>query len=222
MSRSADFVDSIFEVPAMPCPLLKGYLRAALAYIPDNSMLWENERRELIGYTANAVGTHQATAAAQRLRGFYCVEFVFMWLRHLDNFTGLNYAPTAPTARTWQSLDQLRKQIAEYQNMISAHALELRMRGRKTSMTFNQVVKEHIPKIWTASACLVQMIELLRPALGQEAPALGIVGSLLAKSTADVGVTSLFVKHAQNLVNITEGNGISPWELKELQVLSST
>jgi hypothetical protein len=216
-------VDAMFAGTAPQCPLLKAYLKGAIQRVPEDSYLYSDEKHHLWQIADNAVGNHQCSPKAERLRAFYCVESVYMWLRHLDAFMGLDYSPPDPPPWTWEGLKGLKDKLSGATEGALVHQMALRLKGhKKVSMSYDTVIKGHLPKFLEAVGVLDLMIDELQPALGRDEPKLARVGGLLAQSTADVGAPSLFVKHAHNLVNITEENRISPWQLKELQASFST
>ena len=214
-------LDAPFDVPAAQCPLLKKYVKAALQLMPDSGYLYADDRAGLLSLASNTVGTHQCSASAQLLRAFYCVEAVHMWLAHLDRVSALGYVP-APADRTWGGLMQLQDQLQACREQVDVHQKSIRLHGKSTKMSYAVVVKGLLPKMLLAIDHLLTMIWLLLPALSREEPDLAKLGTLLAASVSDVGVPSLFLKHAHNLKNITEENGITPWELTELQESFST
>jgi hypothetical protein len=214
-------IDDLFDVPAPQCQLLKTYLKTAVSLIPKAGYLYESESSELLGVASTATGTHQCSRSAELLRAFYCLEAVHVWLKHLDNSVSLEIAPGRVQERTWQGLARLREQLRETRNEAEAHTASLCLYGRETAVTYATMTKAQLPNILTAARMLEDMAERVQQALGREEPGLRHMGALLATSIQSSGVTSLYVIHARNLINITEENGISPWETKELQELFS-
>jgi len=215
-------LDALFDVPAPQCPLLKAYLKAALQLMPDSGYLYGDDRATLLSMASNTVGTHQCSTSAQLLRAFYSAEAVHMWLAHLDKVTALGYVPAPMRERTWSGLTRLKEELEACREQVDTHQMSIRLHGKAVKMSYAVVVKGLLPKMLLAIDHLLTMIWLLLPALGREEPELAKIGTLLAASVNDVGVPSLFLKHARNLRNITEENGITPWELKELQESFST
>ena len=123
--------------------------------------------------------------------------------------------------RTWRGVSKLKKQLLDTKTEAEAHHTSLHLHGRSVAVNYNAMAKAQLPKILFAARTLEDMAECIQPALGREVPGLSHMGVLLAQSVRDSGITSLYAVHARNLVNITEENGISPWETKELQELFS-
>ena len=215
-------IDEIFDVDDQQCELLRSYLKQAFSYVLDSPYLYENEREELLSIAHQAVGNHEYSASAQLLRAFYCVEAAFMRVRQLDSSMGLGYAPAEPNTRTWKGLAKLKEQLSQCSEETILHHVALRLRGSAVQSSYDGVVKDQIPRMLEAVDILIKMIDQLRPALGREEPDLSVVGRLLADVTERAGTKSLLLAHARNLVNITKDNGLSPWEMKELQASSST
>lgn len=214
-------IDELFDVPAPQCQLLKTYLKTAVSLIPQGTYLYDDEKSTLLSVASTAAGTHQCSRSAELLRAFYCLESVHVWLKHLDNTVSLEIGPPRMQERTWQGLAKLREQLRDTRSEAEAHVVSLGLHGATTAVTYATMTRTQLPKIVGATYVLEEMIDRLQPSLARVEPGLSRMGALLALSVQSAGVTSLYVIHARNLINITEENGITPWEVKEMQELFS-
>lgn len=215
-------IDDLFDVPAPQCQLLKAYLKAAISYVPQGAYIYDDDRNALLGFTAAKVGAHVCSRSVELLRAFYCLEAAHMWLTHLDKALALGLTPPRSSERTWHGLSQLKLQLQNTRSDVKAHHTSLCLYGSSAlAGNYGAMAYEQIPKLIGAMEVMEEMIDRLQPALAREEPGLSRMGTLLAMLIQSSGITSLYLVHARNLANITEENGITPWEVKELQELFS-
>jgi hypothetical protein len=199
--------------------LLSSYLKTAHQQLLISSSLsiYEQEAQVLSELLALWEGGHcPCSAKAERLRAFYCVEALHLKINQLCTFFGLPYAN--PVERSWAGLAQLHLELSTCASELDTLSSALRLMGRSALATTSDSWKfARLPLIQAAIGCLLEIVEGVSSSLDKEVPALDKVGSLFAAAINSFNQHRLFVTHAHNLVNITEENAISPWELKELQ-----
>jgi hypothetical protein len=206
------------EVKMEACPLTFSYITYLLQDKYLDPYMCENEIAQLAGLRSKAEHAGDSQAP-QTLRAFYCVEVAFyvMGGKALQNSGCIPEADEMPqlkTERSWQGLTSIIEKAEEHKGDVLGSSMELAFEMKHTwgSTQANQIARANAVSASSVFDHCISMAEHIRPQL-KTFKHLGKIGHLFA-TVCLVSRTDpkSIVRHASNLLFITEGNAIRGWD----------